>query len=479
MSRSTPYHTSCDLLPQVRAGIRRTGSIEPGETVIAAVSGGQDSVTLLDLLVRLSEEWRLTVHVAHLNHGLRGAEADRDALTVSKIASNLGLQFYGDRTDVAELAARERRSTEDAARQARLSFLERVRLQTGADRVALGHTRSDQAETVLMRLLRGSGTRGLAGIRPIRDRAWVRPLLDVSRTEVTRYVDWRDLHVCSDKSNTDPAYLRNRIRLDLLPRLKQDYAEGVEETLARTAEILREEDVFLDEIATAYLQKALIYRGKRKIVLDGPSLFRYHIAIRRRLFRNVLQLLDVSGDGLSFSSIRRLSETVSDSRASTQIVPGVRATRCGAGLIFSRATPSFSVPVSVPGRTAIPQLDISVVVQLRSADDVRDGLRTMGPYRSCFDRRALSGELVLRNRCDGDRFRPFGMAGTRKVSDLLIDEKIPQTLRDEVPLLVCENSILWLAGVKRSATGCVGPESRDVVEIAIEGNGCRLGRIRS
>ena len=479
MSRATTSHSSDDLLPQVKAGIRRTGSIQPGETVVAAVSGGQDSVTLLDLLVRLSEEWRLTVHVAHLNHGLRGAEADQDALAVSKIASDLGLKFYGDRTDVAELAARERRSTEDAARQARLSFLERVRLQTGADRIALGHTRSDQAETVLMRLLRGSGTRGLSGIRPTRDKVWIRPLLDVSRAEVMRYADWRKLSICSDRSNADPVYFRNRIRLDLLPRLKEDYAEGVEETLARTAEILREEDEFLDELAAGYLQKALIYRGKRKIVLDGPSLFRYHIAIRRRLFRNVLQLLDVSGDGLSFSSIRRLSETVQNPRASTQIVAGVRATRCGAGLIFSRATPSFSVPVSVPGRTEIPQLDITVVAQLRAADEVRDGLRTMGPYRSCFDRRALPGELVLRNRCDGDRIQPFGMTGTRKVSDLLIDEKVPQTLRDEIPMLVCEGSILWLAGVKRSATGCVGPDSRDVLEIAIEGSGCRLGRIRS
>ena len=468
-----------DLLPRIRKAIFRHRSVCAGDTVVVAVSGGADSVSLLDLLARLRLDLQLDLHVAHLNHGLRGVDADEDASFVGSLADGLGFAFHLDRTDTAAAAKQGRLSLEEAARVARLRFLEQVRVDTGAQRVALGHTRSDQAETVLMRLLRGAGAKGLGAMRPVRDGVWIRPMLDIPRSDVILYAGWRGLDFRDDDSNTDPRFLRNRIRHDLLPHLEHDFASGLEQVLARTADILRQDDELLDSLTASNLQKSLIYSGKRKIILDGITLFRYHIAIQRRLFRNVLQQLDVSGNGLSFSSICRLCELSSSRRKSVQIGPDVRATKCGAYLILSRATPRFCVPVTVPGLTKIPQIDQKVITHLRPTAEVLDGLRSGGPFRACFDRAALDGELVVRSRRDGDRIRPFGMEGSGKVSELLIDAKVPQALRDEVPVVACDGQVLWVAGVRRSAVGSVRRDTPEVVEIEFKGEGCRLNGIRS
>ncbi len=458
-----------DLLPGVRAYIARQGMLAMAEGVVVGVSGGPDSVALLDLLFRLRGELGITLHVAHLNHRLRGADAEADAAFVAGLSAALELPYHGGEADVAALARRGKHALEEAARIARHRFLETVRRKTGAARIALGHTRSDQAETLLLRLLRGAGRRGLGAIRPVRDRVWIRPLLRVSRCEIEAYISFRQLDARQDRTNTDPRFLRNRIRQDLLPRLAAEYTPGIEAVLARTAEILRDEDDLLDQQAETAFQKAVQYRGKRKIILDVRAVFRYHISLQRRILQKALFCFHAGADAVGFQTIQRILKLLSSGSGAVQISPEISARKSGHRLILSRATPPFQIRLRTPGHTEISLLDAAVETRIRPVEEVRDRLQDLGPYRACFDLAKLKGDLVLRNRRPGDRFQPYGMSGARKVSDLLIDGKIPEPLRDEIPLLLSNCTILWVIGLRTAQPAAVTEQTRDVLDIVFTG----------
>jgi tRNA(Ile)-lysidine synthase len=351
----------------------------------------------------------------------------------------------------------------------RHGFLEGVMRSTGASRIALGHTRSDQAETLLLRLMRGSGRRGLGAIRPVREGVWIRPLLSVSRGDVEAYVSTRSLEVRRDRTNSDTRYLRNRVRRDLLPYLEAEYAPGIEGVLARTADILQQEEDLLSEHTESALKEATTYSARRKIVLDTKRVIGYHIAIQRRLLRAALSLLDMERVADDFGSVQGLLGLLSNDAPGVQITPEISAQRFGDRLILSRQTPPFQVRLSVPGHTEIPSLDAAVDVRVRPAHELRQHLRDLGPFRACFDRAALPGELAVRSRRPGDRIRPYGMPGSRKVSDLLIDGKIPKPLRDEVPVLVSGDSVLWVVGLRTAQPFCVSERTSEVVEVEFKG----------
>ena len=470
MQQSTePDLESTDLLPRMRSYVEEHEMLSPGSGVVVAVSGGPDSIVMLDLLCRLEEELRITVHVAHLNHRLRGAESDGDADFVARLADDLGLICSVGTADVGPVARREKRSLEEAARVARHGFLEGVRRNTGSARIALGHTRSDQAETLLLRLMRGSGRRGLGAIRPVREGVWIRPLLSVSRSDVEAYVSYRGLEVRHDRSNTDIRFLRNRVRRDLLPHLEAEYGPGIEGVLARTADILQQEEDLLSQHTESALQSALTYSAERKIVLDTQRVIGYHIAIQRRLLRAAMSLLDRERQADDFGSVQGLLRLLSSDSGGVQVAPDISAHRSGERLILSRQTPPFHVRLCVPGHTEIPSLDAAVDVRVRPAQELRQNLRDLGPCRACFDRAALTGELTVRSRRPGDRIRPFGMPGSRKVSDLLIDGKIPKPLRDEVPVLVSGDSIVWVVGLRTAQPFCVSDRTAEVVEVEFKG----------
>ena len=470
MPRSTePDSDPRDLLPRVRAYIAEQHMLVPAESVVVGVSGGPDSVALLDLLFRLRGELQIALCVAHLHHGLRGADAEGDAAFVADLAAARGLPCHGGTADVEALARRGKYAPEEAGRIARHSFLEDTRRKTGSARIALGHTRSDQAETLLLRLLRGAGRRGLGAIRPVRDQIWIRPLLQVSRSEIQAYISFRRLETRQDRTNTHPRFLRNRIRHDLLPRLAAEYTPGIEQVLARTSEILQCEDDLLNQQAEAALQKVVQYRGKQKIILDVRSVFGYHVSLQRRIVQKVLFCYGAGADAFGFQTVQSILKLLSHRSGTVQISPEVSAHKSGHRLIFCRATPPFHVRVRVPGHTELPLLDATVETRVRPVEEVRDRLRDLGPCRACFDTKALQGELVLRNRCPGDRFWPYGMSGTRKVSDVLIDGKVPEPLRDEVPLLLSNSTILWVVGLRTAQSAAVTGQTVEVLEIVFRG----------
>ena len=458
-----------DLLPDVQAYISEQAMFSLGDRVVVGVSGGPDSVCLLDLLFRLRNTWRLALHVAHLNHRLRGDDSDADEAFVASLAADLGLPYHRGETDVDALARAEKTSTEAAARIARRTFFEGLRGKTGADRIALGHTRSDQAETLLLRLFRGAGMTGLGAIRPVRDGVWVRPLLAVPRSRIETYLNYRHLDSRQDKTNRDTRFTRNRIRLELLPHLAEAYNPRIEEILARTSDVLQREDDLMDQQADEALRNTAKYQSERKIILDATTVFGYHISLQRRVFQKVFYRLHAVPNAVRFSSIQNALNRLEGRSGAVQICPQLSACNWGGSLIFSRPTTPFQVEIRVPGHTVVPELNAAVDVHIRPAEEIRPGLRRLGAFRACLDTDCLGEKLLLRNRHAGDRFQPYGMSGTQKVSDLFINHRIPAPLRDEVPLLTNGDVILWAVGLRTAMHAAVTCRTQQVLDIVFRG----------
>ncbi|MBQ02929.1 MAG: tRNA lysidine(34) synthetase TilS [Acidobacteria bacterium] len=442
------------LAERVLVFVRRQALIPPGGRVLAAVSGGGDSVALLYLLAELAERNALTLAgVAHLNHRLRSRESDEDERLCRDLASRFDVPCVVESADVAELSRSERISVEHAGHRARYAFFDRAADRLDACRVALGHTIDDQAETFLLRPLRGAGTEGLSAIRPRAGKV-VRPLLRVTRAELRAYLAAREVSFREDASNLDRRVPRNRIRHDLIPHL-QGYSPRVVEVLAREAEIARAEAEWLAHAANE-MSSGLVKSTKTGVEVDAAGLAALHPALGRRVARNVLGL--VSGRSVGFDHIERLRRLATAVTGRVDF-PGCRAdrlesiirltARAGRGTV-DRAE-SFAYRLDVPGEVSVPEAGVTI-----SAEPAEMGLSVPFAWpktggNPAFERTvavAAAGPLAVRNWRPGDRFRPLGLRGHRKkLQDLFVDRKVSRVDRSRIPLVLDDrNRIVWVVG---------------------------------
>ena len=441
-----------DLVDCVRRTIRRYDLVAPGTGVVAAVSGGSDSVALAHLLDALdrSRECRL-IGLAHFNHQLR-ARADSDEAFCASLAESLGRPFVVDRTNVKDLARRERRSIEDAARTARHEFLERARLQLGADVVALGHTKDDQAETFLLRLLRGAGSRGLGSMHPRRG-AIVRPLLDCRRSELEAYLQAQQIAFVHDETNDDVAIPRNRIRAELLPLIEERFNPSIVDVLAEEAELARDEHLFL-AAAARDASRLVVSTDGRCWKLDISALIALPLAVRRMVVHQVM-CEAAAGRPLRFADVERALDLTGNKGVPFD-APGQRVERIGADVVLTgrpagatgrtaRATNLFHYPLSIPGEVAVAEAGCVVSAEVAETFELdaiagRDGVAAVRLDKS-------TGALAVRNRRPGDRFRPFGLGQHKKLQDFFVDRKVVRGHRDRVPIVVdASDRIVWVAG---------------------------------
>lgn len=432
------------MLERVRAYMVRHGMVTAGQGVLVAVSGGPDSVALLDLLHRLSASLGVWLHVFHMDHGLRGDASRADAEYVEQLAEQLSLPCT-----VVSLARGELKeqpgSLQANARAVRYEAMDRVARQVGAAVLALGHNRDDQAETVLMRMLRGSGTKGLAGIAPVRRTSgltYVRPLLDTARVEIEEYCHTRELFPRQDASNEAPAYLRNQIRLELLPHLATVYNPAVKENLAQIATVLRAEDDCLEELTNRAITRCRA--PGEGVVLHGSVLLTEPLALARRVVRRAAREVMGTAFDLGLDAVTQVLDAAANSHGSRtfNLSGGLTVTVEYGVCRFMQALPEAELqgvwPVVPGGVTVIPELHL--VVEEGSGGPVQ------GPFEAAFDADRLKGPLAVRLRRPGDRFWPAGMEGSKKLQDLLVDAKVPRSARGRIPLLVCGDDIVWVIG---------------------------------
>lgn len=460
-----------NTLPRkARAAIKRYNMAGPGSAVLVAVSGGADSVAVIHVLDDLKDSLGLSLSIAHLNHSLRGSESDEDAAFVEALAGDLGLECVSEVTDVRGLASAERRSLEDAGHQARRRFLMRVALRLGCDCIATGHHADDQAETVLIRLIRGGGAGGLAGIRPVSSDGFVRPLIHCRRHEIRRYLDDRGIPYREDSSNLDVSFLRNRIRHELIPTLQRNYNPSIVDLLCRTSLNMAEIEDRLSALGERALEGATVEATADRMSLDSGALRAYDKVIWRYAFQRAYKALAGDARALSHAHLQALVEIVESRPTGTvlHLPGGIRAER-GYGEMqiyrhFPRQEPAyFESEVRLPGLTSLRGLGGTLETELTNRAGLPPDLRTTDSTVEFFDLKAISPPLTVRTRRSGDRIRPFGFRGTKKLKDLLIDLKVPSVNRDRLPVLTDSSGLLWVAGVRRSDRARITPETTRVL----------------
>jgi tRNA(Ile)-lysidine synthase len=451
-----------DIERQVRRTIDRYEMLRPGDRVLVALSGGPDSMALLATLRRLSPEMRLDLHVAHLDHGWRGGASARDAEFVRRTAVRLGLPVTVGQLGPQVWMVREGRqsSREARARELRHRFLIETARGIGAHKVALGHTRDDQAESFLMRLLRGSGARGLAGIYPVVDGVIIRPLIDVRRADLIAFLKEMHLSYRIDASNRDTTLTRNRIRRRLMPLLEREFNPAIVETLAHAADLLRDEDGFLGELAEARYREISSRRGE-SVVLQARALQELPVPVRRRVLR--LALSEVRGD-LRRIALQHVEQSLSlldhpRRRGHVSLPDGTGVDVQGNQLRIARETraggaAAGSPPAEndfprealcpVPGEVALPGFGLTLRARVVPRDALSTDPRKAGRERAFLDADLLPGPLLIRPRRPGDRFVPLGAPGTRKVKSFLIDRKVPVDERGRIPLVLSGDRIAWV-----------------------------------
>ena len=446
-----------DLVHAAERTIRRHAMLAGGETVLIGVSGGADSVALLHVLMNLASALRLRLHVLHVDHGLRPDSA-HDAEFVRALGARLGVPV--DAVGVSVGAG----SVEAAARAARHAALEAAAERLGAARIALGHTADDQAETLMMRVLEGTGVRGLAGIPPVRGRV-IRPLIESRHREAVAALTTAGLSWLEDPSNRDPRFFRNRVRHALLPRLADEAGGDLVARLGRLARRAREAVDALDSLAAAELSRLGRAEDDGALVLSRSALASLprpvaaevlHLAAGRFGSRAPLRAWGHRG-------LRRILADAQPRRAFRLggVVLEVSGDRVRVGAARSPAlTPR---ELTVPGRVELPEIGRALEAVVVPAGDYAV---PRGADRVAFDAAGVPPRLLVRPRRQGDRFRPFG-GGDRRLKSFLIDAKVPRWQRDRVPLVDAGRDIVWIAGVRRGAAAPVTPRTGTVVELRL------------
>jgi tRNA(Ile)-lysidine synthase len=483
----------------VRHAIQQYHLILPGETVVVGVSGGPDSLCLLHVLQRLSPDLSINLHVAHLNHRIRGAEADADAAFVANLASEWNLPASIDAVDVPALARAHKLAPEEAARRARYAFLSRVAARLGAHTVAVGHHADDQVETVLMHFLRGSGLAGLRGMLPatpmeelrlevggwrLENRDWrssvdaldsnlqastsnlqsltlIRPLLDITRADIEAYCQEHGLQPRFDRSNLDTTYFRNRLRHELVPHL-ETYNPNIRQVVRRMAMVIGSDYEILRQKLDITLKEITRSESDRAVTFDLVAWRSLPLSLRRSTLREAIHRLRRALRNIDFVHIEKAVEILETGETGDQatLPQGLMLTIGYA--TFTVADEAYHllpelpllmtdepVPLVLPGATRLPGSAWVLEAEVSSRHAIPGGQWVgTGGWEAYLDAAVVGTSPCLRRRRPGDRFCPFGMGGrSKRVNEFMINEKIPAAWRDHVPLLVnTDDEILWLCG---------------------------------
>ena len=461
------------MLERVVHSIARHNMFQTGQRVGVAVSGGADSVCLLHILFELAPRWNLHLSVLHLDHQLRGEESLEDARFVRALAEKFSLPFHLGETDVRRAALESGDNLEQSARKARRQFFMQ-HLQAGAaDRVATGHTRSDQAETVLFRFLRGSGTAGLAGVRPVTADGLVRPLLEIDRAEIEQYL--REQHIAwrEDSTNANRDFARNRIRHDLLPLLEREWNPAIKETLAHTADwALEEEAYWLAE--TGRLAAELLMAKPPALFVRTDRLTALAAAAARRLVRRALE--QVKGDllGIDFQHIQAILALASQAEGDGRLqVPGVDVYRSFQWMRFAPPgidrleNRNYCFPVQVPGSVPVPGGSSALVFQVVENRETTQHSPDSGynKWMDYLDWARISGSLEVRNWRPGDQYQPVGHSGEEKIKLLFQQARVPLWERRNWPVIISGSEILWARRFGPAANVAATRETRMVLTI--------------
>ena len=426
--------------------IREYNLLEKKDKILIAYSGGLDSTGLLSLLLELRKEWAFRLFLGHFNHKLRqNAEADEDF--VNQVAQKFSIPLFVDHKDVRNYAQSKRINLEEAGRELRYDFLKKTALEIGKAKIATAHTMTDQAETFLMRLMRGSGLRGLGSIFPVKGEI-IRPLIQIEREEIELFLKKKKMPFRIDETNFDRRFLRNRIRLELIPYIRENYEPQIVSQLGRTASIIREENVFLEKIGKEKARGAILRKNNQHL-LDSKSLSSLPKALARRVIQEFIS--DLKGD-LREISFEDVESVLNLKEGKERPIKKDIVLRREQGLIFlkKKPHPKIRYEYSWNGKSPLEIRELKLRFMGKRIKRGKSPLRFDDNTTAFLDLDKLRFPLLVRSRQDGDRYRPLGAPGMKKLKEIMRAKRIPLTERERRPVFLSGGDIVWILGLSVS-----------------------------
>lgn len=456
------------MIDHVKRTIKRYNLIDIEDKIVVAVSGGPDSICLLHVLHSLMKEYKLQLFAAHLNHNFRGLDALMDAQYVANFCEELNIISFIKSENVSRYAKEHSLSDEEAGRILRYEFFDEVAERVGATKIAIAHNQNDQAETVLMRLLRGTGIQGLTAIHHGRGRI-IRPLLDVNRQEIEDYCLINKLSPRTDDTNLEPIYHRNKIRLELIPYLQEQYNPNIIESLAKTAEILKKDNDFMEEAAWAEYQQVRLLAREGCLELSIEGINKLHHALQSRVLRLATGELVGKKEALEFKHINSIIELIQKNETGKKILlpMGIIVKISYNKVIFTTEDQeddgAFHYELLEEDRIIIDEIKGEITTKVVMRSDVK--IISREKYIKYFDYDKITKNLNVRSRKKGDRFWPLGLVGSKKLKDFFIDYKIDREKRNQIPLVCDGDEIMWVVGYRISENYKITNETKKILVI--------------
>ncbi len=442
--------------------------IEENDHIVVGVSGGPDSMALLYCLLEARKTIPFSIHIAHVNHGVRGEEARSDQLFVERISKELGLPYYTINVNMIEYGKERGITAEEAGRELRYGFFRDILERHGRGKIAVAHNMNDQAETLLMRIMRGTGPDGLKGMDYKSDDI-IRPILGIDRKEIEDYIRQKGIETVLDKTNLQPIYSRNKVRLELIPYIEENFNPNIVTTLWRMSRIFSLDLNFLEEHTKIKFKNMLKSHDKNSIILHGDKFLVEDRSIQQRIIRNAILELNKSLQGISEGQIAGAVnlvnnlETGKEFHLSNDIILRINYDEIIIEKSREREKIAYSYDIDVPGSIILENgYCLETKIFTKDNDFVMEKTKNI----KYFDYDKVEGNIRIRNRRDGDRFIPFGMKGSKKLKDYFIDEKVPRDLRDRIPLVVDNENIMWVVGYRISELYKITQDTKRILSIS-------------
>lgn len=456
------------IFDKVLSTINKHNLIQKGDKIVLGLSGGPDSVCLLHVLNRLKKDFNIEIYAAHLNHQIRGIEAQKDALYVSKLCEDMGIIFFVKSINVPKYCENEGLSLEEGARKLRYEMFYEIKDKIKANKIAIGHNLNDQAETVMMRIMRGTGLKGLKGIDYIRDNCIIRPILDVERNEIEEYCEAYNLNPRIDKTNLENIYTRNKIRLDLLPYMKDNFNSNVIESIVRMSNSLKSDNDYIEKEAEAKFREVSNIKEKGFVEINLDDFVCLHDAIKVRVLRNSIK--HILGD-TNFVDQRHIEDIMSledNSKVNKMLTlpRNIFVYRKKDSLILTNeeiVNEEIEFYYNVPSNGFIKIKELKQIIETQVMSIDRYKSMKLDNSSKGFDFNKVKGGIVIRSRRQGDKIK-LAM-GSKKVKDLFIDLKIPREERCKIPIITDSEGIICVGDYKISENYKIDENTKEVLKI--------------
>lgn len=461
------------ILEKVKNTIEKHSMLKKGDKVIIALSGGPDSVCLMDVLSRLKDEYGIRLYAAHLNHQIRGIEAQKDAMFCMKRCEEEGIMCFIKAYDVPAYSREKGLSIEEGARELRYGMFFELQKKLSADKIAVAHNLDDQAETLIMRMMRGTGLEGLKGMEYSRSDGIIRPLLDVTRAEIEAYISQRGLSFRIDSTNLEDIYTRNKIRLRLIPYMADNFNVDIKKALSRMGSLLSDDAEYINSCAKTEFDRVCSMEGEGEVRIDTDALTALHNAISSRVVRMAIGAILGDIKGVQQVHIEYVIELARGGKEGSRIdiSRGLMAIKENGRIVIKKNQApdlnaekmSFDYELESEGSVRIEEIGVRVQTKII---DKGDSLHIERDRRTAyFDFEKVKGKLSVTSRMEGDRIRPIGLGGTKKLKDLFIDLKIEREKRDYIPVLRDENGVMWVMGYRLSEDYRVDAHTKKLLKV--------------